>query len=128
MIGRNAVTTDRRTDLRPGETSLNLKPDPYYGMVDVGTLPAPKPGPPDGVGPPGGGGPPGLGPPIDQDLEDWLAQVQDAFDAGFRALDRETQNRIEVLTGVRLQQLPPPPRSNTPTPGPQPVKADAAKA
>jgi hypothetical protein len=110
MRGRSAVTGERATDLRPGEAGLTLKPDPYYGVVDTG--PASK-----APGGPGVGGPPGLPPGlITDDLTEWLDDVQSALDAGWRALGREDQNRVEVLTGRRLQQMRPPPRRDEPQP------------
>jgi hypothetical protein len=75
------------TDLRPGESKHRLKPDPYYGSVEAADT---------------------------DDLGAWLGEVQTNIDDGWRALDSAGQNRIEVLTGRRLQQMSPPPRPGGP--------------
>jgi hypothetical protein len=89
------------TDLRAGESSIKLAPDPYYGMVEATSAVA-------GAAEAEGETPDGL--------TEWLDEVQQAISDGWRALDREAQNRIEVMTGKRLQQMAPPPRPGAPAP------------
>ena len=36
------LETDPATELRPGETGIRLRKDPYYGFVDVGAAPSPE--------------------------------------------------------------------------------------
>jgi hypothetical protein len=81
-------------DLLPGETGLDLKPDPYFGMVDVGA-----------------------GGPVKPKAESPRATAyreQRAIDSGRKLLDGDEQNRVEVLTGKRLQQRPAPERGDLP--------------
>jgi hypothetical protein len=82
------------TDLRPGESKRRLVADPELGMREA----TPR-----------------------DELSDWLDEAQANVDAGWRALGAAEQNRIEVMTGKRLQQMPPPPREE-PTAEPAEVK------
>jgi hypothetical protein len=80
------------TALLPGEDHINLKPDPYYGAVDVGDAPTRTLETPRHEG----------------------ARLQREINAGRHALDGHEQNRIEVLTGKRLQQREPTKREDLP--------------
>lgn len=113
------------TELRPGETHIRLKDDPYYGKVDVGpskdeankeweqkererigALPADQK--------------PAAEAQFNRELakrkgvregevtgpvdEETLAALEQAIKDGAHALDGEEQNHVEVMTGRRLQQ------------------------
>jgi len=81
-------------DLLPGETGLDLKRDPYFGMVDVGA-----------------------GGPVKPKAESPRAMAfreQRDVNSGRKLLDGDEQNRVEVLTGKRLQQRPAPERGDLP--------------
>jgi len=80
--------------LLPGEDHLTLTRDPYYGMVDLGG--------------------PGARPQKPETPRAQAFRLQREVNAGIHALDGDEQNRVEVLTGKRLQQRASPPREELP--------------
>ena len=113
------------TDLRPGESGINLKDDPYYGKVDAGATPKPdaKPGPGDSKADAKSGskgkvaGAGEAGESAREATNEKVVALQEKIDEGVHALDGEEQNHVEVLTGKRLQQK---------TLEPRPPEADGA--
>lgn len=129
------LDTDPATELRPGETGLRLRKDPYYGMVDVGAAPSPEAEKKAAEEEKArvertksfekaerariGKLPEEDRARADAALDKELAvrradtrseqaarleALQANIEEGAHALDGEEQNRVEVLTGRRLQQ------------------------